>query len=40
MYDTAVMLSPNAAHLWNERGNAFAADGDDTTRRWLPMRRA
>jgi tetratricopeptide (TPR) repeat protein len=29
MYDTAVMLSPNAAHLWNERGNAFAADGDD-----------
>jgi tetratricopeptide (TPR) repeat protein len=30
MYDKAVMLSPNAAHLWNERGNAFAADGDDT----------
>ena len=29
MYDKAVMLSPNAAHLWNERGNAFAADGDD-----------
>ena len=24
MYDTAVMLSPNAAHLWNERGNALA----------------
>ena len=30
MYDKAVTLSPNAAHLWNERGNAFAADGDDT----------
>jgi tetratricopeptide (TPR) repeat protein/O-antigen ligase len=30
MYDKAVMLSPNAAHLWNERGNAFAAEGDDT----------
>jgi tetratricopeptide (TPR) repeat protein len=30
MYDKAVLLSPNAAHLWNERGNAFAADGDDT----------
>ncbi len=30
MYNKAVMLSPNAAHLWNERGNAFAADGDDT----------
>lgn len=29
MYDTAVMLSPHAAHLWNERGNAFAADGDN-----------
>lgn len=29
MYETAVMLSPNAAHLWNERGNAFAAIGDD-----------
>ncbi|MBK8051666.1 MAG: O-antigen ligase family protein [Anaerolineales bacterium] len=27
MYDKAVMLSPNAAHLWNERGNAFLADG-------------
>jgi tetratricopeptide (TPR) repeat protein len=30
MYDKAVMLSPNAAHLWNERGNALAAEGDDT----------
>ena len=30
MYDKAVTLSPNAAHLWNERGNALAADGDDT----------
>ncbi len=30
MYNTAVMLSPNAAHLWNERGNALAAEGDDT----------
>jgi tetratricopeptide (TPR) repeat protein len=30
MYDKAVQLSPNAAHLWNERGNAFAAGGDDT----------
>ena len=29
MYDTAVTLSPNAAHLWNERGNAFAADGQN-----------
>lgn len=27
MYDTAVTLSPNAAHLWNERGNAFLAAG-------------
>ncbi len=26
-YDTAVMLSPNAAHLWNERGNALSAEG-------------
>jgi len=29
MYDKAVTLSPNAAHLWNERGNAFAAVGAD-----------
>ena len=29
MYDTAVTLSPNAAHLWNERGNALLADGQD-----------
>jgi len=28
MYDTALTLSPNAAHLWNERGNALAATGD------------
>lgn len=27
MYDTAVTLSPNAAHLWNERGNALLAAG-------------
>lgn len=27
MYAMAVTLSPNAAHLWNERGNAFAAEG-------------
>jgi tetratricopeptide (TPR) repeat protein len=27
LYDKAVTLSPNAAHLWNERGNALAADG-------------
>jgi len=29
MYDTAVTLSPNAAHLWNERGNALLAAGQD-----------
>ena len=29
MYEKAVTLSPNAAHLWNERGNAFAADGQN-----------
>ena len=29
MYETAVTLSPNAAHLWNERGNAFLALGDN-----------
>jgi len=28
MYDTALTLSPNAAHLWNERGNALLATGD------------
>lgn len=28
-YDTAVALSPNAAHLWNEKGNAHLASGDD-----------
>jgi len=27
MYETAVTLSPNAAHLWNERGNALLAAG-------------
>lgn len=27
MYDIAVTLSPNAAHLWNERGNALMAAG-------------
>jgi len=27
MYDIAVRLSPNAAHLWNERGNALMAAG-------------
>lgn len=27
MYDVAVTLSPNAAHLWNEKGNAFLALG-------------
>jgi tetratricopeptide (TPR) repeat protein len=27
MYDKAIMLSPNAAHLWNERGNALQALG-------------
>jgi tetratricopeptide (TPR) repeat protein len=29
MYDTAVTLSPNAAHLWNERGNALLAAGQN-----------
>jgi tetratricopeptide (TPR) repeat protein len=29
MYETAVTLSPNAAHLWNERGNAYLALGDN-----------
>ncbi|HHW87914.1 MAG TPA: tetratricopeptide repeat protein [Chloroflexi bacterium] len=29
MYNTAVTLSPNAAHLWNERGNAFLAAGQN-----------
>jgi tetratricopeptide (TPR) repeat protein len=29
MYETAVTLSPNAAHLWNERGNAFLAAGQN-----------
>ncbi len=28
-YDVAVELSPNAAHLWNERGSALLARGDD-----------
>lgn len=27
-YDKAVMLSPNAAHLWNEKGNAHLARGE------------
>jgi len=27
-YDNATMLSPNAAHLWNEKGNAFLARGE------------
>jgi tetratricopeptide (TPR) repeat protein len=27
LYDTAITLSPNAAHLWNERGNALLAAG-------------
>ena len=27
-YEMAVTLSPNAAHLWNERGNAFLASND------------
>ncbi len=27
-YDLAVMLSPNAAHLWNEKGNSHLAKGD------------
>ena len=29
MYATAITLSPNAAHLWNERGNAFLAAGQN-----------
>lgn len=28
-YDKAVTLSPNAAHLWNEKGNAHLANGQD-----------
>src|SRR5690606_39848091 len=28
-YNTAVTLSPNAAHLWNEKGNAHLARGED-----------
>jgi tetratricopeptide (TPR) repeat protein len=28
-YDKAVTLSPNAAHLWNEKGNAHLASGQD-----------
>jgi tetratricopeptide (TPR) repeat protein len=28
-YDKAVTLSPNAAHLWNEKGNALLADGQN-----------
>lgn len=28
-YNIAVTLSPNAAHLWNEKGNAHLAQGDD-----------
>ena len=28
-YDRAVTLSPNAAHLWNEKGNAHLARGED-----------
>lgn len=28
-YDRAVQLSPNAAHLWNEKGNAHLARGED-----------
>ncbi|OUC05236.1 hypothetical protein RY27_28480, partial [Litorilinea aerophila] len=28
-YDMAVQLSPNAAHLWNEKGNAHQARGED-----------
>jgi tetratricopeptide (TPR) repeat protein len=27
-YDTATILSPNAAHLWNEKGSAYALLGD------------
>jgi tetratricopeptide (TPR) repeat protein len=29
IYEVAVTLSPNAAHLWNERGNAYLAAGDN-----------
>ena len=28
-YELAVTLSPNAAHLWNEKGNAHLARGED-----------
>lgn len=28
-YNMAVQLSPNAAHLWNEKGNAHLARGED-----------
>ncbi len=28
-YERAVQLSPNAAHLWNEKGNAHLARGED-----------
>ncbi len=28
-YDMAVRLSPNAAHLWNEKGNAHQARGEE-----------
>ncbi|MCA9920538.1 MAG: hypothetical protein KC445_21435, partial [Anaerolineales bacterium] len=28
-YDMAVQLSPNAAHLWNEKGNAHLARGEE-----------
>lgn len=28
-YNRAVQLSPNAAHLWNEKGNAHLARGED-----------
>jgi len=28
-YNMAVILSPNAAHLWNEKGNAHLARGED-----------
>ena len=28
-YDMAVTLSPNAAHLWNEKGNAHLSRGED-----------
>lgn len=30
-YELAVTLSPNAAHLWNEKGNAHLAAGDQET---------